>query len=332
MKNHVQIKLKRWNGMNGNTMTGWIISNGGLRLEKFTEQLDWLEKTMLNCGMLVTQVRNHELTAGERDGNPVLYYHGHERGIAPVWLPGSSSKPDFVFFWDKDVRLASHMERIGFRLFNSSSAIAACDDKSMTHRLLSGHAISMPDTLVAPFFYPGAAPGEDGFTEQAEALLGYPVIVKESFGSFGTQVHLAKNHDEFQSLHKRMQFIPHLCQRYISSSHGRDARLQVVGSHVVAAMLRHSDTDFRANISSGGIMEPFDPPESFREMAIRATFLLGADFAGVDILFGPDGDPVLCEVNSNAHMRNIYECTGVDVPLHIAKHIAGKINGPAISH
>ncbi len=303
-------------------MTGWIVSNGGLRLEKFTEQLDWLEQTMRNFGMKVSQVRNHELVAGEKNGNPILYYRGPVQDIRPFWLQESIPKPDFVLFWDKDVRLASHMERIGFRLFNSAFAIAACDDKSMTHRILSGHGIPMPDTLVAPFFFPGAAPEPDGFIEQVEAELGFPVVVKESFGSFGTQVHLARNITELQSLHEQMQFIPHLCQRFISSSFGRDVRLQVVGNHVAAAMLRHSDSDFRANISSGGTMEPFNPPESFRQMAVRAASLVGADFAGVDILFGSAGEPVLCEVNSNAHMRNIYKCTGVDVPLQITKHIS----------
>ena len=302
-----------------NRLTGWIVSNGGLLLDKFTEQLDWLARTMQDYGMNILQVRNNELIAGERNGEPVLFH----RGSACMFFPESPARPDFVLFWDKDVRLAAHMERIGFRLFNSSSAIAACDDKSMTHRLLSGHGIAMPDTLVAPFCYPGLAPEPDEFAELVEAELGFPVIVKESYGSFGAQVHLVKGIDELQSLHRQMRFIPHICQRFISSSAGRDVRLQVVGDQVVAAMLRNSDTDFRANISAGGIMEPFDPPEAFRRMAVKSTFLVGADFAGVDILFGPMGDPILCEINSNAHMRNIYRCSGVDVPLEITKYIAG---------
>ena len=37
-------------------------------------------------------------------------------------------------------------------------------------------------------------------------------------------------------------------------------------------------------------------------------------------LFGEDG-PVVCEVNSNAHIRNLYECTGRDVSYDILGHI-----------
>ena len=313
--------------MIGNKRTGWIVYNGGLRLEKFTEQLDWLGQTLQDFGIKVIQIGNHELTACVRKGDPALLYGGPDHGILPVWMPDSLPKPDFVLFWDKDVRLASLMERVGFRLFNSSSAIAACDDKGMTHQLLSGHGILMPDTLIAPFFYPGFAPEPDDFTTLSEKELGYPVVVKESYGSFGAQVHLAKDRRELDALHGQMRFVPHLCQRFIAASFGRDVRLQVVGTRVVAAMLRRSNTDFRANISAGGHMEPFDPPDAFRKMAVDATGILRADFAGVDILFGADGEPVLCEVNSNAHMRNIYQCTGVNVPYEIAKYLTNQLIG-----
>ncbi len=308
--------------MGKNGLNGWIVSNGGLTLDKFTEQLHWLEQTMIDCGLEVRQIRNNELIAGVRNGMPVLWQNDAAGEPVRCWHFDDNDRPDFVLFWDKDVRLAASMEQTGFRLFNPAAAIAACDDKSVTHRMLAGHGIAMPDTLTAPFYYPGLAPeGGDGFVGQVESTLDYPVVVKESFGSFGAQVHLASNREELMGLHAELRFRPHICQKYVASSHGRDVRLQVVGDRVVAAMLRHSDTDFRANISSGGSMEPFEPPVAFREMAVHASRLLGADFAGVDILFGPAGEPILCEVNSNAHMRNLFSCTGVDVTREIAAHI-----------
>ena len=303
-------------------LSGWIVSNGGLALDKFTEQLDWLENTMLAYGLMVRQVKNNRLTAGIRDGRRVLLQWQPEKNATRCWESGDADMPDFVLFWDKDIRLATHMENMGFRLFNKASAIAACDDKSATHEILSGHGIAMPDTLTAPFHYQGFPPeGEDDFIRQVEQVCGYPVVVKECFGSFGAQVHLAADREELSALRARLYFKPHICQQYIGSSHGRDVRLQVVGKRVVAAMQRKSLTDFRANVSAGASMLPFDPPESFRTMAVHATQLLGADFAGVDILFGPSGEPILCEVNSNAHMRNLHTCTGVDVTREITAHI-----------
>ena len=32
----------------------------------------------------------------------------------------------------------------------------------------------------------------------------------------------------------------------------------------------------------------------------------------MDLLFGEDG-PLLCEVNSNSHLLNIYHCTGINI-------------------
>ena len=56
-------------------------------------------------------------------------------------------------------------------------------------------------------------------------------------------------------------------------------------------------------------------------MAIKACKYLGLDFAGVDILFGENNEPILCEINSNAHFINIYNCTGINVADEIMKYI-----------
>ena len=72
-------------------------------------------------------------------------------------------------------------------------------------------------------------------------------------------------------------------------------------------------------------MQPYTPNEAFCQMAIHATKALDADFTGVDLLFGPNDEPILCEVNSNAHIKNIYDCTGIDVAEFIFKYIKEKI-------
>ena len=57
---------------------------------------------------------------------------------------------DFCLFWDKDVQLAAQLEGLGMRLFNSSDAIAACDDKALTYLRLKPCGIPMPETVIAP--------------------------------------------------------------------------------------------------------------------------------------------------------------------------------------
>ena len=89
-------------------------------------------------------------------------------------------------------------------------------------------------------------------------------------------------------------------------------------------MHRFSKNDFRANLSNGGNAENYKPTDIEKEIALKASKALGCDFCGVDILQTKRG-PVICEVNSNAHLNNIYKITGMNVANTILKYIVGKI-------
>lgn len=52
---------------------------------------------------------------------------------------------------------------------------------------------------------------------------------------------------------------------------------------------------------------------------------MGADFSGVDLLFGDNDEPIICEVNSNAHIKNVFDCTGIDVSEYIFDYILERI-------
>lgn len=92
-------------------------------------------------------------------------------------------------------------------------------------------------------------------------------------------------------------------------------------------MYRYSDSgDFRANISNGGKMKQYEPTKQQVKLAIDCVKAIGLDFAGVDLLFDEDEEPIVCEVNSNAHFKNIYDCTGVNVAEHIIEYICKNQN------
>ena len=251
--------------------------------------------------------------------------------------------PDFILFWDKDIRLAHAFEALGVPVFNSASAIELCDDKALTLEKLAGLRycpetggpeipLRLPVTIMAPMTFHTVGFTNLSFLETVEKTLSYPLIIKECFGSFGAQVYLARNRDEALHILEGIQY-PFLFQEYIPVPNieqdpediaARDIRLQVVGDQVVAAMLRTNDHDFRANITNGGSMAAYTPSQAEAALAVNVCRALELDFAGVDILFSTEG-PILCEVNSNAHFKNISDCTGVDVASHILRHIAGKI-------
>src|SRR5699024_1170652 len=136
-------------------------------------------------------------------------------------------------------------------------------------------------------------------------------IMKEAFGSFGEQVYLVENERDLHYYVNKIGGSPFVFQQFIQASFGVDIRVQVLGDRVVAAMKRTSKDDFRANVTSGGTMEPYEPSDDEEKLAIAATKAIGADFAGVDLLLGSENKRYVCEVNSNAHIRNLLNCTNI---------------------
>ena len=229
---------------------------------------------------------------------------------------------DFILFWDKDVLLAEMFEICGFRVFNSASSIYWCDNKAYTGMKLQQNGIRIPKTFIAPITFENVGYNDLQFAYSIAQEIGYPLIIKETYGSFGAQVYLAHNEIELNQIVKKIGYKGFLLQEYVESSSGRDIRINVVGNEVVSSMLRYSvNGDFRSNISNGGSMEKYDASEAQKNIALSACRALNLDFAGVDVLFGTDGEPIICEVNSNPHFKSSLECTGVDMSINILDHI-----------
>ena len=236
--------------------------------------------------------------------------------------------PDFVIFFDKDIALCKALESRGIRVFNGSEAIRICDSKLLNVRALA-EKIKMPETYAVPFTYENIGIKDDSsfsFMDQIELLISYPMVIKESYSSFGMGVHLVNDRAEAEDIIKKHGNKECVIQEYISTSCGRDVRIQMVGDQCVAAMMRHNDHDFRANISNGGSMKEYTPTEAQLSMARRVMKELKLDFAGIDILFGENDEPVFCEANSNAHFKNLYDLTGVNTAEFIVEYIKKQLN------
>ena len=294
-------------------LNGWLIYNGSLQSEKFNEIHTWYKRTAETKNITLELVKNSEL------------FSIINQDSLSIQTEGAYVQPDFVLFLDKDIRLAKHLEALGYKLFNSAAAIEACDDKMITYQILSQHGIKVPKSIFSPMMFTGTKEQNNNFVDMVEKELDYPLVIKEAFGSFGEQVYLVNNRKELIAKRKELLYIPHLYQEFIETSRGKDVRVHVVGDQVVASMLRVSEHDFRANVTNGGKMHSYHPSESFKELAIKASNTIGTDFSGVDLMFGENDEPIICEVNSNAHIKNIYDCSGIDVTAYIFDYIRRKI-------
>src|SRR5699024_11519909 len=76
-----------------------------------------------------------------------------------------------------------------------------------------------------------------------------------------------------------------------------------------------------SDLTAGGTMNPYSPTSMEEDVAIQASQAIGAHFSGVDLLLGSNNEPIVCEVNSNAHIRNLYDCTGINAAFDIVKYV-----------
>ncbi|MCM1368348.1 MAG: RimK family alpha-L-glutamate ligase [Roseburia sp.] len=234
---------------------------------------------------------------------------------------------DACLFLDKDKYVSQLMEKRGVRLFNSARAIADCDDKMQTHMILADSGIPMPDTLPGLLCYDKTAAVPPEVFDAVEKKLGYPVIVKQSYGSCGKGVFKADDRKALIDIVESIKTTSHLYQRYVARSHGKDMRVIVVGGKVLGGILRMSDVDFRSNIGLGGKAVKTDVPPEIRDIALRVTDILGLDYCGIDFLLAEN--PLLCEVNSNAFFDAFEAATGINVAGAYAEHILKSIGKTA---
>ncbi len=283
----------------------WLIVNGYLNSPKFDEIYNWLVKA---AGDKDIQLK---ILPGDRVASILQINSGQMD-----WRV----RPDFVLFWDKDTVLARALEQEGFRVYNSARAIEICDDKAKTFVELKNTDIPMPRTYSAPMCFERKYP-DYSFLMQAAKYLEYPMIIKACKGSFGVQVYLADDLEGAKTIIEKLQPGEFIMQELVEASKGKSARIQVVGGEIVCSMKLTNGQDFVSNVTSGGTMEEYSPTEEEQAIALKATKALGLDFAGVDIIWDADGKPLLCEVNSNAHFKNIFDCTGVNVAEKIIDYI-----------
>ncbi len=204
------------------------------------------------------------------------------------------------------------LENAGVRVVNSPTAIERTVDKYYTSSLLEDAGLPTPRTIVTEQFEVAL---------EAYHELGGDVIVKPLFGSEGQGMTRVSDPDSAYRVFRALQlgryvyylqaFVPHRCQ---------DIRIFVVGDQVVGAMRRRGDS-WKTNVAQGAKGEPFEPDAALREMGLRAAQVVGADYAGVDILPIKGGGYTVIEVNGIPGWRGLKAATGINAAEHVADYV-----------
>jgi SAM-dependent methyltransferase len=93
---------------------------------------------------------------------------------------------------------------------------------------------------------------------------------------------------------------------------------------VIAAMVRHA-THWITNVKQGGRPVSVVPDATMRDLALRATAAVGANFAGVDILYDADGQPTVLEVNSMPAWSGLQRVTRANIASILAADLVAAL-------
>jgi RimK family alpha-L-glutamate ligase len=208
------------------------------------------------------------------------------------------------------------IEERGVPVVNSPRTIERCVDKFYTTALLHDAGVPTPETVVCE---------QTDEAINAVRSMG-ECVIKPIFGSLGHGMVRVSEPEVARRIVRALEQTRTVFYVQKAIDHGgRDVRVFVVGGAVLGAIERRAPAgEWRTNVAIGGSATPFDLPEAWAQLAIRAAAAVGADYAGVDLLPSRDGQVFVLEVNGIPGWEGFQKATGIDV--------AGAIVGRLLAH
>src|SRR5215510_9015090 len=173
------------------------------------------------------------------------------------------------------------IEDRGIPVVNAPRAIERTVDKFYTTALLREAGLPTPETIVCE--------GVDQAMAAVRAL--GDVVIKPIFGSLGHGMVRVGDPDVAFRVVRALDQVRAVfyVQRAIEHD-GRDIRAFVVGDRVIGAIERRAPRGhWRTNVSTGGSAHRIDLPDAWACAARQAAAVVGAEYAGVDLLPARDG-------------------------------------------
>lgn len=257
----------------------------------------------------------------------VVINDGHLAKIENGEIVLSIPKYDFVLYLDKDIYGARILERQGYRLFNKADFIKLCDDKMLTLIRCANEGFPIIKTLPAPLVYVDELSESNyKFLDHVVEELGLPLVAKRVYGSLGEGVYLIDTKDKLREFYKENYRGPLLFEEYIKSSKGRSLRALVIDNKVIGIIERNNPSDFRSNYGTTNFSLNYSNNKKCWDFAEKISQKLNIEYAGIDFLYDENGDPILCEINSNAFFEEFEKTTHINVAKLFLEMVKNKVS------
>ncbi|UPM54246.1 ATP-grasp domain-containing protein [Gottfriedia acidiceleris] len=284
-------------------MIGWLIYSEA-DAERNRTYIDWLVSGALENGFELKLLYTEDIVIGIRNGVNILYDQGKEL-----------SKPAFVIMRSISQILSSHFEEMGIRTFNNLAISTMANHKFLTHQKLSNLGIPMLDT----FYYKKNTMIKSFDTVQ------FPCVLKNCTGRGGNEVYFINNQEELLEIVQNSNFDELLIQN-VAEQLGKDLRVFIIGKEIVAAVLRYSEKDFRANFSLGGGAMLYELSQNEKEIIQKIVDHFDFDFVGIDFMFDANNQLILNEIEDVVGSRTLYTVSNIDIVSLYMDYIKKQIN------
>jgi len=251
-----------------------------------------------------TRMDYRQLTAGVRDAaidltSPQGALSECDAVLVRTMPPGSLEQ--VVFRMDALLTLAAR----GVVVVNPPKAVECAVDKFLCTSRLAAAGLPTPPTIVCE---------DSDAALEAFSQLGGDVVVKPLFGSEGRGILRVSDPDlalrTFRTL-ERIDAVIYV-QQFIEHE-GFDVRVLVLDGKILGGMKRANPHDFRTNVSRKATTTRHEVTDQEADLALRAARVVGARFAGIDLLYDRRGKVYVIEVNAVPGWKAFQRTTGVDV-------------------
>ena len=246
-----------------------------------------------------------------------------------IFIPGfSKNLPDGCFIRTigkgtfqqitRRLTILHALKKLKVVLFNNVNCIEKTTDKSMTTFLLSHNKINTPDTWVP-----------EKLIEAKKILKKLKKkklhgIWKPLFGSQGKGLKIIKN-NKLKKNKEQVYYLQKLEDIKIKSERKwQDFRILVCNNKVIASMIRENKKKI-TNIGQGGKPFSFNPSEEIKEISIKASKLVNADYAGIDLIKDKYGNFKVIEINSIPAWKALQKVTNKNIAYILAKTFVTKL-------